>query len=54
MKTLKTIFILTVFSTLIISCSIDDITDTPVTTAIENIQATGDKNNNTVDKTRKG
>lgn len=54
MKTLKTIFILTVFSTLIVSCSIDDITETPETTAKENIQATGDDKNNTVDKSKKG
>lgn len=53
MKTLKTIFILTVFSTLIVSCSIDDITDTPETTAVENIQATGEKGDH-VDKTKKG
>lgn len=54
MKTLKTIFILTVFSTLIVSCSIDDITDTPQTTAKENIHATGNEKKNTVDKTEKG
>jgi hypothetical protein len=54
MKILKSIFILILFSNLVSSCTVDDISEDTETNSIENnIQATGE-NSGEVDQTEKG
>lgn len=53
MKTLKSIFILILFSILIASCTVEDIVKETETNSIENRQATGEDGED-VDQTEKG
>lgn len=53
MKILKSIFILILFTNLVVSCTDDDIIEVHETNAIENIQASGGDGEE-VDQTKKG
>ncbi len=53
MRILKSIFILILFTKLVVSCTDDDIIEVHETNAIENIQATGEDETD-VDQTKKG
>ena len=53
MKILKSIFILILFSNLIISCTVDDITEETETNTIKNTQAISD-DEKVIDETEKG
>ncbi len=52
MKILKIIFILILFSNLIVSCTIDEIIEEQETSTTENKQATGDETED-IDETEK-
>jgi len=52
MKTLKSIFILILFSNLITSCTVEDIIEEQETNATENVQATGGDEDD-IDQTEK-
>ncbi|MGS2764815.1 hypothetical protein [Sinomicrobium sp. M5D2P9] len=55
MKTIKTTMILILFSSIIVSCTVDDFTeDTELNSIEKNLQGTGENDSNSVDETKKG
>jgi len=55
MKTILTTLALILFSSFVVSCTVDDLTeDTDLNSIEKNIQGTGDDDSNSVDETEKG
>lgn len=55
MKTMITIMILILFSSFVVSCTVDDLSeDTELNSMEKNLQGTGDDDSNSVDETEKG